>query len=545
MPAQFGVAQGALAAALLLYPLVASEFFLTQIGAYSLIWGLLALSMMLLAGYGGMVSLAQITSAGIAAYTVAIFGTNNMNIYGFGWPWWVLVPFAVLLAAITLGDHRCDFRPHRRHLHDHDYARDRRRLLLLRAAELRAVQRSFRLMPAFPRRRSAGIDWRAPMPFYYLCLFVAAGCYAAVLYCSRSTFGLALQAIRDNGRRMRAVGFDITAHKVVAYFYSGIIAGLAGVLARLVQRPGIARHRRCRSGHQGAGHRRDRRAAPSDRPVPRRSVRDPDPDVRHRYRRRRTLQYADRFSLSGDRFRLAGWSPGPVGKNQAPARAGDPCVPACSGERHFVHKHNQHKGGWNDRTSTHASGVRPRPGGGTDNPVRCDGRRHHQNRRARHVRRGLRHTRRRQHARRPHGRRRFRRQGRRQEDRDHQRLVRRFAGQRGSRDPQVGRAGWREGPGRSVVGRRRPGDEGLRQDQAGRDLRQRHVGRAGYDVARSGAELLPLLHRRRAMDGGPRRLRLQRQALQERGDLGGRLFLSLHAGVRLHGAVLQGRRPCA
>ena len=29
---------------------------------------------------------------------------------------------------------------------------------------------------------------------------------------------------------MRAVGFDVTAHKVVAYFYSGIIAGLAGVL---------------------------------------------------------------------------------------------------------------------------------------------------------------------------------------------------------------------------------------------------------------------------------------------------------------------------
>jgi branched-chain amino acid transport system permease protein len=68
------------------------------------------------------------------------------------------------------------------------------------------------------------------MPFYYLCLFVAAVCYAAVLYCSRSTFGLALQATRDNQRRMRAIGFDVTAHKVAAYFFSGIIAGLAGVL---------------------------------------------------------------------------------------------------------------------------------------------------------------------------------------------------------------------------------------------------------------------------------------------------------------------------
>jgi len=229
VPAQFGVAQGVLAAALLLYPLVASEFFLTQIGAYSLIWGLLALSMMLLAGYGGMVSLAQITSAGIAAYTVAIFGTNNIHLYGFGWPWWVLVPFAVLLAAMTSaiigaisvrteGIYTIMI------------------TLAIAAAFFYFAQQNYALFnghsgfAGIPTPQVAGIDWRAPIPFYYLCLFVAAACYAAVLYCSRSTFGLALQAIRDNGRRMRAVGFDITAHKVVAYFYSGIIAGLAGVL---------------------------------------------------------------------------------------------------------------------------------------------------------------------------------------------------------------------------------------------------------------------------------------------------------------------------
>jgi branched-chain amino acid transport system permease protein len=227
--AQFGIAEGVLAVALLLYPLVASQFFLTQIGAYSLIWGLLALSMMLLAGYGGMVSLAQITSAGVAAYAVAIFGTNNIQVHGFGWPWWVLVPFAVLLAAITSaiigaisvrteGIYTIMI------------------TLAIAAAFFYFAQQNYTLFnghsgfAGIPTPQVAGIDWRAPVPFYYLCLFVAAACYAAVLYCSRSTFGLALQAIRDNGRRMRAVGFDITAHKVVAYFYSGIIAGLAGVL---------------------------------------------------------------------------------------------------------------------------------------------------------------------------------------------------------------------------------------------------------------------------------------------------------------------------
>jgi branched-chain amino acid transport system permease protein len=90
-----------LAALLIVYPIVASDFFTAQIGAYSLIFGMLGLSLMLLAGYGGMVSLAQISVAGIAGYTVAVFGLNNTGVHGFGWPFWVLVPFATLVAAIA------------------------------------------------------------------------------------------------------------------------------------------------------------------------------------------------------------------------------------------------------------------------------------------------------------------------------------------------------------------------------------------------------------------------------------------------------------
>jgi branched-chain amino acid transport system permease protein len=229
VPAHFGPAHIAFAAALIIYPLLASDFFVTQIGAYSLIWGLLALSMMLLAGYGGMVSLAQITTAGVAAYTVAIFGTNNMNIYGFGWPFWVVVPFAVLLAAVTSaiigaisvrteGIYTIMI------------------TLAIAAAFFYFTQQNYALFnghsgfAGIPAPRFWGINWRDPLPFYYLCLLVAAAAYAAVLYCARSTFGLALQAIRDNGRRARAIGFDVSAHKIIAYFYSGIIAGLAGVL---------------------------------------------------------------------------------------------------------------------------------------------------------------------------------------------------------------------------------------------------------------------------------------------------------------------------
>src|SRR3546814_7289525 len=52
----------------------------------------------------------------------------------------------------------------------------------------------------------------------------------SLVYCACATFGLSLQAIRDNPRRMRAIGFDVTLHRVAAYFLAGLIAGTGGVL---------------------------------------------------------------------------------------------------------------------------------------------------------------------------------------------------------------------------------------------------------------------------------------------------------------------------
>src|SRR5436305_1908211 len=64
-------------AALLVYPWIASPFFTFQIGGQTLALGVIALSLTLLGGYGGMISLAQMTVAGIAGYMVAIFGVSG------------------------------------------------------------------------------------------------------------------------------------------------------------------------------------------------------------------------------------------------------------------------------------------------------------------------------------------------------------------------------------------------------------------------------------------------------------------------------------
>jgi branched-chain amino acid transport system permease protein len=78
--------------------------------------------------------------------------------------------------------------------------------------------------------RLFGIDWRQPVAFYYLSLGGAALCYAAVVYVARSPFGLALQGVRDNPRRMASLGFNVTAHRIAAYAFAGAVAAVGGIL---------------------------------------------------------------------------------------------------------------------------------------------------------------------------------------------------------------------------------------------------------------------------------------------------------------------------
>jgi branched-chain amino acid transport system permease protein len=226
---QIGAGTWLTIAALLVYPLIVPEFFAFQIGGQILILGMIGLSLMVLAGYGGMVSLAQLTIAGIAGYGVAIFGANSVGVMGFGWPWWIAAPFAILAAAMaasligfisvrTTGIYTIMI------------------TLAIATAFYYFANQNYVLFNGFAGFRGLqpptlfGIYWRDALPFYYLCLSIAALAYGLVLYGAKSSFGLALQASRDNPRRMRAIGYNVTAIKVFAYFLSGIIAGTAGVL---------------------------------------------------------------------------------------------------------------------------------------------------------------------------------------------------------------------------------------------------------------------------------------------------------------------------
>jgi branched-chain amino acid transport system permease protein len=214
---------------LVLYPLLATPFFTFQIGAQSLALGLIALSLTFLAGYGGMVSLAQMTVAGIAGYMVGIFGASGTSEVSLGWPWWVAValalPIAVLAATLigwlsvrTAGIYTIMI------------------TLAIGVAFFYLAQQNYSVFNGFQGIQKIypptvfEVDWRSPVPFYYFALFWAIAGYAFVVYLARAPFGMALQGIRDNPRRMNALGFHVTAHRVAAWAVAGGIAAIGGVL---------------------------------------------------------------------------------------------------------------------------------------------------------------------------------------------------------------------------------------------------------------------------------------------------------------------------
>jgi branched-chain amino acid transport system permease protein len=148
---------------------------------------------------------------------------------GIGWPWWLAVPAALILSMIvgaaigalavrTVGIYTIMI------------------TLAIAAAfyyftnENYAIFNGHTGIDGIPTPMFLGVDWHAPLPSYYLELGVAFLCWLAVSYVVRAPFGLALQGIRDNPRRMAALGFNVNAHRIAAYVFTAVIAALGGIL---------------------------------------------------------------------------------------------------------------------------------------------------------------------------------------------------------------------------------------------------------------------------------------------------------------------------
>jgi branched-chain amino acid transport system permease protein len=217
---------GVAAVFLLTFPLYASSYQLTQIAGLSLVLGIIALSLVFLAANCGLVSLAQMSIAGLAAYTIGIMTVSH------SYPLWQAVPVALLVstgAAFLFGV--ISVRTHGIYF-----------LMITLALAMIVYNITLENYTVFNGHGGIGGEQapavgsfsfdpvKHPTSFYFLALIVAFLLYVGLRYITRAPFGLALQGLRDNPRRMRALGYWVEGHRVAAFTLSGFVAGVGGIL---------------------------------------------------------------------------------------------------------------------------------------------------------------------------------------------------------------------------------------------------------------------------------------------------------------------------
>ena len=216
--------------ALLVYPFVVPDFWVVSIGAWSIVLGIVTLSLTFLAAYGGMVSLAQMAMAGISGYALAVMSAHAANAGTAMLPWPAAVAVALLvgtIAGIVIGLVA---------------VRSIGIYLLMSTLAISMIlynfaQQNTDFLHGFDGFRGVavptvgGVSLRDPVVFYLLCLALALVLDAMVRHLVRVPFGLALMGTRDDARRMSSLGYNVMLHRVAAFGVAGFIASVGGVLA--------------------------------------------------------------------------------------------------------------------------------------------------------------------------------------------------------------------------------------------------------------------------------------------------------------------------
>jgi branched-chain amino acid transport system permease protein len=207
-----------LAAVLAGLPFMLDSFYV-NLATQALYLGLFALSINLIAGYAGMVTLGQAGVSGIAGYGLGIMLTQSempllpaiiLSLVG-------CVAVATVFGLVAVRASGVFF-------------------LMITLAEgmivWGIVQRWTTVTGGDNGLR--GIDrpgfaveyWK----YYYLTLVVVAICTVLVALIVRSPFGLSLKGIRESESRMGPLGYNVILHKLVAFVIAGTFAGVSGVL---------------------------------------------------------------------------------------------------------------------------------------------------------------------------------------------------------------------------------------------------------------------------------------------------------------------------
>jgi branched-chain amino acid transport system permease protein len=208
-------------------PMTGGDFYL-QMLSQMMILAIFAMSLDLLQGVTGLVSLGHAAYFGLAGYALAFLTPADAPIS----LWWAL-PASALgagLAALVIG-----FFVVRTHgIYFIMVTMAFAQMVFFLFFDNRALGGSDGMYVNFKPDATlfgwGGIDLENKTTFFYLTLVLLVAVYALLRRLLFSPFGRVLAGIRVNEHRMRAVGYSTFGYKLAAFTLAGTLAGVAGFL---------------------------------------------------------------------------------------------------------------------------------------------------------------------------------------------------------------------------------------------------------------------------------------------------------------------------
>lgn len=211
-----------LAGLLITLPLFSGDFYV-NLSTQVLIAVVFAMSLNLLVGYGGMTSLGHATYMGLSAYIVAILTTR----YGIGNGAAALISIigttlcAALFGLLALRATGLSFLM---------ITLAMSQVLWGLAYRMTSVTNGDNGISGITRPLPLGISLESPAAYYWFTLMIGALSFGAMAIFVTSAFGSSLKGVRDQPRRMAALGFNPWMIRWITFIYAGFWAGIAGLL---------------------------------------------------------------------------------------------------------------------------------------------------------------------------------------------------------------------------------------------------------------------------------------------------------------------------
>ena len=213
---------------LALVPLFGNTFYL-QLGAKIMILAIFALSLDLLVGHAGMVSLGHAAYFGVAAYTLALMAPKYEAA-----SLWMTLPAAIAMAAVTAASVGF-FVVRTAGVYFIMVTLAFAQMIYAVFHDTKIAGGSDGVYIMFrPEMRLAGVqplNIENPTEFYYLVLLSLAAVFCFLKRVLQAPFGRALAGIRVNEQRMRSIGYPVFAYKLGVFVLAGALAGFSGYLA--------------------------------------------------------------------------------------------------------------------------------------------------------------------------------------------------------------------------------------------------------------------------------------------------------------------------